>query len=121
MNIVVLQAMAAAAVLAFFWRDRRGHSVWRVRIAPAAALAMLMYATWLIVAKMDLLTAAGPAVNTILVAVTPVSLVIGLALGTRLARRNPDLYARLGTTDVDAEPSVAPEEVSNPIPPGTVT
>ncbi len=33
-GIVVLQAMAAAAVLAFFWRDRRGHSVWRVRIAP---------------------------------------------------------------------------------------
>ena len=121
-GIVVLQAMAAAAVLAFFWRDRRGHSVWRVRGAPAAALAMLTYATRLIVAKMDLLTAAGPAVNTVLVAVTPVSLAIGLALGARLARRHPDLYARLGTTDVDAEPSVPPGEVStSPIPRGKAT
>ncbi len=45
-----------------------------------------MYATWLIVAKMDLLTAAGPAVNTILVAVTPVS----LAVGWRSARGSRD-------------------------------
>ncbi len=121
-GIVVLQAMAAAAVLAFFWRDRRGHSVWRVRVAPAAALAMLSYATWLIVAKMDLLTAAGPAVNTVLVAVTPVSLAIGLVLGARLARRDPDLFAQLGTTDVDAELSVPPDEVSNsPIQPGKAT
>ncbi|WP_043780404.1 hypothetical protein [Rhodococcus sp. JVH1] len=98
-GIVVLQAMAAAA-----------------------ALAMLSYATWLIVAKMDLLTAAGPAVNTALVAVTPVSLAVGLVLGARLARRDPDLFARLGTTDVDAELSVPPDEVSNsPIQPGKAT
>ncbi|MFC0454854.1 APC family permease [Rhodococcus jostii] len=121
-GIVVLQAMAAAAVLAFFWRDRRGHSVWRVVVAPAAALAMLIYATWLIVTQMDLLTAAGPAVNAVLVAVTPVSLAIGFTFGTRLARRDPARFARLGTTDVDAEPSLSPEEVSNgPIPPGKAT
>ncbi|MEN0139795.1 MAG: amino acid transporter, partial [Rhodococcus sp. (in: high G+C Gram-positive bacteria)] len=105
-GIVVLQAMAAAAVLAFFWRDRRGHSVWRVVVAPAAALAMLIYATWLIVTQMDLLTAAGPTVNAILVAVTPASVVIGLVLGARLARRDPTRFAQLGTTDVDAEPSI---------------
>ncbi|MFC9555682.1 hypothetical protein ACFTWF_33140 [Rhodococcus sp. NPDC056960] len=80
--------------------------VWRVVVAPAAALAMLIYATWLIVALMDPLTAAGPVVNAILVAVTPVSVVVGLVVGARLTRRDRDRFAQLGTTDVDAEPSI---------------
>lgn len=121
-GIVVLQVMAAAAVIAFFWNDRRGHSVWRVVVAPVSALLMLTYATYLIVDQMELITAAGTAVNVVLVAVTPVSLAVGWLLGIRLSRRDPAQLSRLGTTDVDAEPSTESDGVSNSsTSPGQVT
>jgi amino acid transporter len=102
-GIVVLQAMAAGAVLVFFWDDRRGHSAWRVVAAPVASIGLLGMATYLIVTQMQLLTSAGALVNAILVAITPACLVTGYVLGARLKRRRPDLYAQLGTTDIDAE------------------
>lgn len=102
-GIVVLQAMAAGAVLAFFWKDRRGHSVWRVVVAPVAAVGLLGMAIYLIVTQMELLTAAGPVVNGILIAIAPTSLATGYLLGGRLKHRRPDLYAQLGTTDVNLE------------------
>ncbi|WP_336880324.1 APC family permease [Rhodococcus globerulus] len=121
-GIVVLQVMAAAAVIAFFWNDRRGHSAWRVLVAPVSALLMLTYATYLIVDQMELITAAGTAVNVVLVAVTPVSLAVGWLLGIRLSRRDPAQLSRLGTTDVDAEPSTESDGVSNSsTSPGPVT
>lgn len=102
-GIVVLQGLAAGAVLAFFWKDRRGHSALRVVVAPIAAVLLLGYATYLIVTQMELLTAAGKALNLSLIAITPVCLAIGYLLGARLERSDPELYAQLGTTDVDAE------------------
>lgn len=102
-GIVVLQAMAAGAVLAFFWKDRRGHSVWRVVVAPIAAVGLLAMAAYLIATQMELLTAAGPVTNGILVALTPICLATGYLVGARLQRRSPELYAGLGTTDVDAD------------------
>ncbi|GGY14068.1 hypothetical protein [Streptomyces djakartensis] len=44
---------------------------------------------------------AGPAVNWTLVALTPAVFLAGVALALRLRRARPDVYARLGTTDVD--------------------
>jgi amino acid transporter len=101
-GIVVLQAMAAGAVLAFFWKDRRGHSAWRVVVAPIAAVGLLGMATYLIATQMELLTAANTFTNGVLIAITPLCLATGYVLGGRLKRQDPELYARLGTTDVDA-------------------
>ena len=40
-GFVVLLIATSLAVLVFFARDRRGHSQWRVRIAPALGLVGL--------------------------------------------------------------------------------
>jgi amino acid transporter len=96
-GLLVLQAIACAAVLRFFWRDRRGHGVLRVVVAPAVALVLLVGATVLTISQTDLLTSAGPVVNTVLVGLVFGVLLLGLALSPVLARRLPGAWARLGT------------------------
>ena len=51
-GFVVLLIATASAVLAFFARDRRGHSQWRVGIAPALGLVGLVGSLILILANL---------------------------------------------------------------------
>lgn len=96
-GLLVLQAVACAAVLRFFWRDRRGYGVLRVVVAPALGLVLLVAATVLTVGHIDLLTAAGPVVNTVLVGLVVGVLALGLVISPVLARRLPGAWSRLGT------------------------
>jgi hypothetical protein len=57
----------------------------------------------LIIWKINLLTAAGPAVNWILIGSVPAVFALGAGYAVRMRRRRPEVYARLATTDVDAE------------------
>ncbi|GAA3811289.1 APC family permease [Streptomyces phyllanthi] len=102
-GILVLQALAAFAVVAFFRRNpaARGEGRLRTLITPAAAGILLAAATVLVCKRLDLFTGAGPAVNWMLVALTPAVFLVGVALAVRLRRARPDVYAKLGTTDVD--------------------
>ena len=52
-GIVVLLIATSIAVLVFFGRDRRGHSLWRVRIAPALGLVGLLVSLVLILANLS--------------------------------------------------------------------
>jgi hypothetical protein len=86
--------------------------------APLAAGILLTGAALLIIWKIGLLTAAGPAVNWTLIGSVPAVFATGTAYAIRMRRRHPGVYARLTTTDVDAEDLTAasPDPQASPGP-----
>ncbi|WP_425246967.1 APC family permease [Streptomyces sp. NEAU-NA10] len=102
-GVLVLQALAAFAVVSFFRRNSAEHGEGRMRtlVAPAAAGVLLTAATVLVCKRLDLFTGAGPTVNWTLVALTPAVFLAGMALAARIRRTRPDVYVKLATTDVD--------------------
>ncbi len=115
-GILILLALTAVAVIAFFSRDAHGESLWGRLIAPALAfialgvivvLAVLNYSTLLGVPPGDVAAWALPA-SYALVAV------IGLAWGLVLKARRPKVYAAigLGAYAVTGQLTPAAEDVS---------
>ncbi|MEV5952170.1 APC family permease [Streptomyces sp. NPDC051987] len=102
-GILVLQALAAFAVVAFFRRNpaTRGEGVLRTLVAPVAAGVLLTVTTGLVCKRLDLFTGAGPVVNWTLAALTPVLFLAGALYALRVRRIRPDVYAKLATTDID--------------------
>jgi len=97
-GILVLLALTAVAVIAFFARDSRGENAWRRLIAPAMAaillagivvLAVLHYGTLLGV------PAGHPAAWALPASYAAVA-VIGLGWGLVLKARRPQVYAAIG-------------------------
>jgi amino acid transporter len=97
-GILILLALTAVAVIAFFARDPRGETAWRRLIAPALAtvllagivvLAALHYATLLGVPPGDPAAWALPASYAAVAAA-------GLGWGLILKIRRPQVYARIG-------------------------
>ncbi|MCI1672951.1 MAG: APC family permease [Bifidobacterium tibiigranuli] len=95
--LVLAQAIAALSVLAFFIRDRRGFSAWRVLVAPALGAAGLAVGFFLIVRNFDMVTGLSGAINTILLIPVPIMLAIGLVYGLWMKLRRPEHYAQLNT------------------------
>ena len=102
-GIVALQALAAFAVWRYFRRNQHSESAARTLVAPLAAGILLSGAALLIVWKIGLLTAASPAVNWTLIGSVPAVFALGAGYAIRMRHRRPAVYARLATTDVDAE------------------
>ncbi|AZK98035.1 MULTISPECIES: APC family permease [Streptomyces] len=103
LGIMVMQALAALAVVFFFRRDRQGMSVWRVVVAPLVAFAGLAVLAVLAVVHFDLLTGRTGAVNTALLVPLPVVLAIGIAVAVRIRRLDPARFARLTEVDVERD------------------
>ncbi|KUN92544.1 APC family permease [Streptomyces caeruleatus] len=103
-GILLLQTLAACAVVGFFRRNgaSRGEGQMRTRTIPAVAALLLAMATGLVCTHLDLFTGASPTVNWIMVALNPAVFLVGVGFAARMRRRRPDLYAKLATTDVDA-------------------
>jgi hypothetical protein len=101
LGILLLEGIAAVAIVAFFRRDRRGHGVWRTTVAPALAAIGLFGLVALSVSQIDLLTAASGTTNVLLLAPIPIALVVGIALATYFKRNRPADYAALTTLEVD--------------------
>ena len=100
-GLVFAQAVAAIAVVGFFLRDRRGHSVWRVVVAPALGALGLIAAFVLIAVHFDLVSGVTGPVNAALIAPTPLLFVAGVVTGLVLRARDPRHYAELTTVVVD--------------------
>jgi amino acid transporter len=81
-GFVVLLIATSVAVLVFFARDRRGHSPWRVRIAPALGLIGLGITLVLILDNLDGL-AGSSALGWGIVGLLVVAFVVGFAVGRR--------------------------------------
>ena len=106
-GIVLLQLLCMIAVIRFFRRDRRGHGVFRVFIAPALGAVGLAVGLWLMLGNFELLTGMDGWANAWLVAPMIVLGVAGTAWAVRLRRRDPARYARLGNgEETSAEPAV---------------
>lgn len=100
--IVVLQALCAAAVIAYFHKnDHPEIRWWQSTGAPALAAAGLVAMVVLIIDHFDLLTGASAATNLAIMLCIPVAFAIGTARALWLRSHRPDVYADLTTVDVE--------------------
>ncbi|MFJ5265110.1 APC family permease [Streptomyces sp. NPDC088387] len=100
LGLLVLQLLAAIAVICYFRRVPHQEGVLRTVLAPAVAAVLLVAAIVLVVDHIDLFTGASSTVNTVLVVVSPAVFAAGLPLAWWLRRSRPQVYA-----DFAAEPA----------------
>jgi len=101
LGILALEGLTAVAIVAFFARDLRGHSAWRVLVAPAVSAIGLAVLVALSVSQIDLLTAAEAKVNWALLLPIPILFVVGVGVAYLIRRRDPSAYAALGSQDFE--------------------
>ncbi|MFB9766395.1 APC family permease, partial [Nocardioides kongjuensis] len=86
-GVVAAQAVCALAVVAYFLRDRRGHSALRVLVAPALGLVGLAVALYLMISNFSYLSGYTDTLpNALMIGAAPLCFVIG-ALVRRRSRR----------------------------------
>ncbi|GAA3472157.1 APC family permease [Nonomuraea roseola] len=98
-GVMVLQALAALSVVAFFRKDRRGFSAGRVLVAPFSAFVLLAVIIVLVVTNFELITGATGTVNALLILPVPVVFALGALLALRIRRHDPARYAQLTTEE----------------------
>lgn len=76
--IVAAQAICAFAVVAFFLKDRRGHSPLRVLVAPGLGALGLSAGVYMIVTNFSVVSGFSGTINTILLSLPLAAFVIGL-------------------------------------------
>jgi amino acid transporter len=91
-GLVFVQAMAAYSVVGFFRRDRRGHGVFRVLIAPLLGAIGLTVAWFVIAVNFEALTATAGIVNLWLILPVPILFLVGIVIGLAIKRRSPARY-----------------------------
>jgi amino acid transporter len=88
-GIVVLLIATSAAVLVYFGHDRRGHSLWRVRIAPSLGLLGLLGSLVLILANLKDLVGGSSILAWVIVGLLVAAFAAGVAIGTRISDNAP--------------------------------
>ncbi|MBB5160993.1 APC family permease [Mycobacterium sp. AZCC_0083] len=83
-GVVVLMIATSVAVLVFFARDERGHSVWRVRVAPVLGLVGLLGALVLILTNLKDLVGGSSVLAWVIVGVLVGALAVGVLIGSRV-------------------------------------
>jgi amino acid transporter len=83
-GVVVLMIATSVAVLVFFGRDQRGHSVWRVRVAPVLGLVGLLGALVLILTNLKDLVGGSSVLAWVIVGVLVGALAVGVLIGSRV-------------------------------------
>jgi amino acid transporter len=83
-GVVVLMIATSVAVLVFFGRDQRGHSVWRVRVAPVLGLVGLLGALVLILTNLKDLVGGSSVLAWVIVGVLIGALAVGVLIGSRV-------------------------------------
>ena len=94
LGIVLLQASAAASVLAFF-RNRPDRHWWRTVLGPLLGLAGLVTATVLLVQNFSLVTGTDSAVVNALPWLIVVAAIGGVGYGLWIRSARPERYAGL--------------------------
>jgi amino acid transporter len=93
-GVVILMIATSVAVLVFFARDRRGHSLWRVRIAPVLGLLGLVASLILILANLKDLVGGSSVLAWVIVGLLVGALVVGVLIGSRLPAAADEASAR---------------------------
>jgi amino acid transporter len=102
-GIILLQALAAAAAVAFFLR--RPGTPRRLFLTSSSVLAagLMAWVIYMLVKHVDVLTGAPKATNDVLLTVVPAVLVIGVIGGLVLRSVRPETIALLAHDDADVE------------------
>lgn len=100
-GIVFCMLLCALAVMGFFRKDRRGHSVLRVVVAPFLGAVGLALGLYLIITNFDVLTGVHGLTNVAWLIPIPILLLVGVAVAWRLRRANHRRPRLLGETGVD--------------------
>lgn len=95
-SVPAMECLTAIAIFAFFARDRRGHSVWVVAVAPAVATVALGVVVYLVLYNMDFYTGQSGAINWILPGINLIALGIGFARALWMRSHAPSRYAEIG-------------------------
>ncbi|MFJ9853076.1 APC family permease [Streptomyces sp. NPDC101150] len=103
LGLLALQAITAAAVPCYFRRFRHDEGKMRTVITPIAATVLMVLALWLVIAKINLMTGAPFATNTVLVLTVPAAFLLGLALARRVRRTRPGVYAGFAAEPAEDE------------------
>jgi len=85
-GIVILLIATSVAVLVYFGRDRRGHSRWRVQIAPALGLAGLLGSLVLILTNLSDLVGGSSVLAWVIIGLLVGAFVTGTVVGSRVPR-----------------------------------
>lgn len=83
-GVVLLLIATSVAVLVYFARDRRGHSLWRVRVAPALGLVGLVGALLLILTNLSDLVGGSSVLAWVIVGVLVAAFATGVGTGRRV-------------------------------------
>lgn len=95
LGILALMALTSAAAVAFFWGDRRGHSIVLTRVAPLVAFVLLTAVVVEVIRNFSLLVGSNRT-SDVLMAFLAAFFLSGLIVGGVLRVRRPALYAALG-------------------------
>lgn len=98
-GLILVQAIAAYAVVGYFRSDRRGHGAFRVLIAPALGAIGLTIGWILVVTNFSVLSGSEGGANLWVILAAPVLLVIGVVWGLVVKSRNPERYDALLSAD----------------------
>jgi amino acid transporter len=96
-GLVMVQALAAFAVIGYFRKDRRGHSALRVLVAPMLGAIGLTIAWVIIAMNFSVLSGQEGLTNLWLILPGPVLFVIGLFWAVVMKRSHPAKYEALLT------------------------
>jgi amino acid transporter len=97
-GLVLMQFLAALAVLGYFWRDQRGYGIFRVKVAPIIGAIGLGGSYVLILTNYSLMTGYTSTISNIpFILYSPIAFVLGLIIAYRMKVRNPDGYKLLAT------------------------
>ncbi len=107
-GLVFSQGIAAVSVVGFFWRDRRGHGVWEVVVAPILGAIGLLAAFLVIATHFDLVSGVDGPINGLMLACVPLVFTIGVVVAIVMRRRSPEKYAAL-TQSVTVVPQTETE------------
>jgi hypothetical protein len=115
LGIVLLQAIAAAAIVAYFLRHRHGESAWGTIIAPALGGIGLVIGLVLMILNYSALTGSTLTWVNSLPLLLPVAAVIGAVMGGRQPGHEPsdDDHAQIaGTADTADTAPAGPARAS---------
>ena len=102
-GIIMLQLLASVSVVIFIVRNRGLARRWYVLPAAIVSLVAMAVLFIILVITIDYLTAAGAAINAVILAVVPVVLILGAVYALYLRARKPEVFARIGGADPQAE------------------
>ncbi|OZD67729.1 APC family permease [Rhodococcus sp. 06-1460-1B] len=112
-GILALQWLTSLSVAVFFLRGREVARDRGAALAGIAAFVLIGIALYLVVDKIEIATlTTDPVVNTVASIGSVVVFALGSAVALWIRARRPQVYARLGTTDIDSE--ILPDTQAGP-------